>query len=70
MRMEPCQTPENPERLRVSLRAPDDVGSVQTYSGRHLTVTDRIVEMSAADAEYFIRAGWTKLAEWTNDDAC
>jgi len=43
---------------------------VQTFSGQHLTVTDRIVEMSAADAEYFIRAGWTKVAEWDSDDAC
>jgi len=70
LRVERSQTLKNPERLRVRLRAPFDVGSVQTFSGQHLTVTDRIVEMSAADAKYFIRADWTKLAEWNSDDAC
>ena len=62
MRMEGCQPPENPERFRVRLRAPCDVGSVQTFSGRHLG-PDRTVEMTAEDAEYLIRAGWAKLAE-------
>jgi len=43
---------------------------VQTFSGRHINVgPDRTVEMSAADAKYLIRDGWTKLAEWTNDKA-
>jgi predicted phage terminase large subunit-like protein len=70
MRMEGCQPPENPERFRVRLRAPCDVGSVQTFSGRHLTIgPDRTVEMTAEDAEYLIRAGWAKLAEWTSDNA-
>ena len=62
MRMEGCQPSENPERFRVRLRAPCDVGSVQTFSGRQLTIgPDRTVEMSADDAEYLIRAGWAKL---------
>ena len=30
---------------------------------------DRTVEMSAEDAKYLIREGWTKLAEWTGDEA-
>jgi hypothetical protein len=30
---------------------------------------DRIVEMSAEDAHCLIRAGWTKLAEWSGDEA-
>jgi predicted phage terminase large subunit-like protein len=49
----------------VRLRAPHCIGSVQTYSGRHLNIReDGSVVMSAEDAEYLIRAGWTKLAEW------
>jgi hypothetical protein len=37
---------------------------VQTYSGRSLTVReDGTSEKSAEDAKYFIRDGWTKLAE-------
>ena len=39
--------------------------AVQTYSGRHLNVReDGTVDMSAEDAEAFIRDGWTKLEEW------
>jgi len=39
---------------------------VQTFSGRHLYIgPDGTVEMSAEDAKYLIRDGWTKLAEWT-----
>jgi hypothetical protein len=54
----------------VRLRAPPSVGSVQTFSGRHLNIgPDGTVEMSAEDAEYLIRAGWTKIAEWTREDA-
>src|SRR5256885_7780161 len=42
----------NPERRRVCLRAPGDVTSAQTLSGRHIIVgPDRIVEVSAEDAE-------------------
>jgi hypothetical protein len=49
----------------VRLRAPQGIAFVQTFSGRHLTVSpDGTVEMSAEDAEYLIRAGWTKLAGW------
>jgi hypothetical protein len=37
---------------------------VQTFSGRRITIgEDRIVEMSEEDADYLIRAGWTKLTE-------
>jgi len=44
--------------------------SVQTFSGRHINVSpDDTIEMSADDAQYLIRAGWTKLAEWTRDEA-
>jgi len=43
---------------------------VQTFSGRHIKIgPDRTVEMSAEDAKYLIREGWTKLAEWTGDEA-
>jgi predicted phage terminase large subunit-like protein len=49
----------------VRLRAPHGTGAVQTYSGRHLIVReDGTVDMSAEDAEAFIRDGWTKLKEW------
>ena len=49
----------------VRLRAPRGTGAVQTYSGRHLIVReDGTVDMSAEDAEAFIRDGWTKLEEW------
>ena len=45
------------------------MGSVQTFSGRHLNIgLDGTVEMSAEDAKYLIRGGWTKLAEWSCDD--
>jgi predicted phage terminase large subunit-like protein len=64
------------ERLRrrtsswVRLRAPAGIGSVQTFSGRHINVgPDGAIEMSAEDAQYYIRDGWTKLAEWTTEDA-
>ncbi len=54
--------------LRVLLRAPH-MGPVQTFSGRHLNIgLDGTVEMSAEDAKYLIRDGWTKLAEWSCDD--
>jgi predicted phage terminase large subunit-like protein len=52
-----------PEPVYVRLEAPPGIGSVQTFSGRHITIgEDRIVEMTAEDADCFIRAGWTKLA--------
>jgi hypothetical protein len=54
----------------VRLRAPPGIGSVQTFSGRHLNVgPDGTVEMSAEDAKYLIAAGWTMLAEWKSDEA-
>ena len=53
-----------PKSAWVRLRAPHDIGSVQTYSGQRLTVReDGTIEVSAEDAEYYIRAGWTKLVE-------
>ena len=52
MQMQAQENPENPERHRVCLRAAGDVGSVQ----------------SADDDQYLIRAGWTKLGEWIEDD--
>jgi hypothetical protein len=39
---------------------------------QHQTINvgpDGTIEMSADDAQYLIRAGWTKLAEWTRDEA-
>src|SRR6266513_1190848 len=51
-----------PEPVYVRLEAPPGIGAVQTLSGRHITIgEDRIVEMTAADADCLIRAGWTKL---------
>jgi predicted phage terminase large subunit-like protein len=53
----------------VRLRARPGIGSVQTYSGRRLNIIeDGTVVMSAEDAEYLIRAGWTKLAEWEGEE--
>jgi hypothetical protein len=70
MQAERYQNPENPERYRARLRAPSGIGSVQTFSGRHINVgPDGAIEMSAEDAKYLIRDGWTKLAEWTSDEA-
>ena len=70
MRAERRQNPDNPERYRVRLLAPPGIGSVCTFSRRTINVgPDRTIEMSADDAEYLIRAGWTKLAEWTRDEA-
>ena len=70
MQAERHRNRENPERFRVLLRAPAGIGSVQTFSRRHIDVApDGTVEMSAEDADYLIRAGWTKLAEWTDDEA-
>ena len=70
MQAECLQNPLNLERYRVRLQAPHGIGSVQTFSGRRTDVgPDGTIEMSVDDAQYLIRAGWTKLAEWTSDDA-
>ena len=54
------------DRWRVRLRAPPSLGAVQTFSGQHIIVgLDGTIEMSAADAQFYIRDGWAKLAEWT-----
>ena len=64
----------NPLSPRLHL-APPGIGSVQTFSGRHINVgLDRTIEMSAEDAQYYIPDGWipdgwAKLAEWTTDEA-
>jgi len=56
-------------RSWVRLRAPHGLGQVQTFSGARLTVgEDGTVDMSAEDAEYLIREGWPKLAEWETDE--
>ena len=53
-----------PKPVYVRIKAPPGIGAVQTFSGRRITIgEDRIVEMSEEDADYLIRAGWTKLAE-------
>jgi len=60
----------SPDPVYVRLEAPPGIGAVQTFSGRRITIgEDRIVEMSAEDANCLIRAGWTKLAEWSADEA-
>jgi hypothetical protein len=55
---------KDPEEVYIRLKAPRGIGSVQTFSGRHLNIDqDGTVEMSAEYAEYLIPYGWTKLAE-------
>jgi hypothetical protein len=52
-----------PEPVYVRLKAPPGIGAVQTLSGRRITIgEDRIVEMSAEDANCLIPYGWTKIA--------
>ena len=54
----------------VRLRAPPGIGAVQTVSGRHFNMrADGTFEMPAGDAEFLILDGWTKIAEWTCQDA-
>jgi hypothetical protein len=44
--------------------------SVQTFSGEHIDVgQDSTIELPAKDAVAYIRNDWTKLAEWTSDEA-
>jgi predicted phage terminase large subunit-like protein len=53
-----------PEPVYVKVKVPPGIGSVQTFSGRRITIgEDRIVEMSEEDANCFIPAGWTLLTE-------
>src|SRR5438477_12081790 len=69
MQMQAQQNAGNPERHRVCLRAAGDVASVQTLSGHHIIISpDRTVEVSAEDAESLIRAGWTELGGWIDDE--
>jgi hypothetical protein len=54
----------------VRLRAPPGIGAVQTVSNRHFNMRpDGTFEIPARDAEFLILDGWTKLAEWTRDEA-
>ena len=54
--------PLPPEPVYVRIQAPPGIGTVQTLSGRHITIgADRIVEMSEEDANCLIPAGWTLL---------
>ena len=58
------RNPDNPERFRVLLEGPIGA-SVQTFSGRLLHIrSDGTVEMSPEDAQYLLRTGWTKIAQW------
>ena len=57
-----------PEPVYVRIKAPPAIGSVQTFSGRHITIgEDRIVEMSEEDAACLIPVGWTLLTEPRSD---
>src|ERR1700732_520742 len=59
-----------PPPVYVRLKAPPGIGAVQTRSGQRTTIgEDRIVEMSAEDANCLIPDGWIKLAEWSAGDA-
>src|SRR5438270_5350030 len=52
-----------PKPVYVRLEAPPGIGSVQTFSGRRITIgEDRIVEMSTEDADCMIRARCPKLS--------
>jgi hypothetical protein len=51
-----------PKPAYVRIKAPPGIGAVKTFSGRRITIgEDRIVEMSAEDANCLIAAGWTLL---------
>jgi hypothetical protein len=42
---------------------------VHTFSGQHINVDlDGTIEMSAEDAQFYIRDGWTKLAKRTTEE--
>jgi predicted phage terminase large subunit-like protein len=55
---------ENKEKPMVRMLAPVGVGSLYTFTGRNITIpNDRIVEVSAEDAEPLRRApGWMEVA--------
>ena len=58
------------EGFRVRLRAPHGTSCVQTFSGRLLKIgSDGTAEMSAEDAQYLLRAGWTKITQWRRQGA-
>jgi hypothetical protein len=53
-----------PKPVHARVKEPPGIGAVQTLSGRRITIAeDRIVEMSAEDANCLIPAGWTLLTE-------
>jgi hypothetical protein len=58
-----------PPEVTARLKAPPGIGAVQTLSGRHITIgEDRIVEMSAEDANCLIPHGWIKLTGSSGDE--
>jgi predicted phage terminase large subunit-like protein len=70
MQAERCRNPqEERERHRVLLKGPIGM-SVQTYSGRHVSVApDGTLELSEDDAQPMLRdARWRKLGEWIEDE--
>ena len=68
MEYERLQNPEKDrERHRVLLKGTPGT-SVQTLSGQRLIVAwDGTLELSADDAEAFIRNGWGNLGEWIEE---
>ena len=59
-----------PGEEMVRLLAPAGVGSVQTWSGRHLIVpADRVIEVSERDAKPFLRSGWSRFDPGTRGGA-
>src|SRR5437763_15396869 len=74
LRME-AEAIRGPEKVRKHIRVllkeqPDvRVQSIQTFSNRHLEVPpDRMIEVSAEDADSLIRHGWQKLGELPEDE--
>ena len=62
-------SPDAPEpKVRIQL-PPGQSQRVALVTGGGTAVgRDGTVEMWAADAQFLIPAGWTKLAEWTTDE--
>ena len=54
---------QHPEKLHVRLKAPPGfVGSLQTLTGRHVTLNDdRTIIVGEEDAQHLSRRGWTRL---------
>jgi predicted phage terminase large subunit-like protein len=70
MQAEKLQRQRETSEIWVRLRAPPGIGAVQTGRNRHYNMRpDGTFEMPARDAEFLIPDGWTKIAEWTREDA-